>query len=219
MTTTLSRVVVDPAHRAARKALSSPAVLHAIVMTAFGDAAGTGRPLWRLDHGADRHTLYVVGPGRPDAAHLAEQLGTAAADIGSFSYERFLGGLAAEQEWRFRLRANPTKALSQPNARSKRIPLLKEADQLAWLIRQGRERAGYEIPTNRLQVPEVIIRNRGADEFRRQSATVTLGTVVYDGVLRVTDADALRAALISGIGRGKAYGCGLLTLAPISSQS
>ncbi len=42
---------------------------------------------------------------------------------------------------------------------------------------------------------------------------VTLSTAQFDGVLTVVDADRLREALTAGIGRGKAYGCGLMTLA------
>jgi len=46
---------------------------------------------------------------------------------------------------------------------------------------------------------------------------VTLVTVTYDGLLEVTDPDALRRTLTRGLGRAKAYGCGLLTLARCDS--
>ncbi len=39
------------------------------------------------------------------------------------------------------------------------------------------------------------------------------GAAAVDGLLDVTDPDVLRQALIEGLGHGKAYGCGLLTLA------
>jgi CRISPR system Cascade subunit CasE len=39
-------------------------------------------------------------------------------------------------------------------------------------------------------------------------------TVTFDGRLEVTDPDALRRTLTQGI-RAKAYGCGLITLAPL----
>lgn len=51
---------------------------------------------------------------------------------------------------------------------------------------------------------------------RRSDGTtrrVTLQTAQFDGVLEVGDASALRRALTEGIGAGKGYGCGLLTLA------
>jgi cse3 family CRISPR-associated protein len=44
---------------------------------------------------------------------------------------------------------------------------------------------------------------------------VTINRTVYEGVLRVTDPEPLRRALIAGIGRSKAYGCGLMTLARV----
>ena len=42
---------------------------------------------------------------------------------------------------------------------------------------------------------------------------MTLALATFEGVLEVTDPDALRHGLVHGIGRGKAYGCGLMTLA------
>ena len=38
--------------------------------------------------------------------------------------------------------------------------------------------------------------------------------VVFDGHLRVTDERAFKAALANGIGSGKAYGFGLMSIAP-----
>ena len=43
-------------------------------------------------------------------------------------------------------------------------------------------------------------------------STVTLRQAQFDGTLTVTDVESLQGALINGIGRGKGYGCGLLTL-------
>ncbi|MDD9380367.1 type I-E CRISPR-associated protein Cas6/Cse3/CasE [Streptomyces sp. ZAF1911] len=46
------------------------------------------------------------------------------------------------------------------------------------------------------------------------STTVTITTATYEGTLTVTDPVALARTLLTGIGPAKAYGCGLLTLAP-----
>ena len=56
--------------------------------------------------------------------------------------------------------------------------------------------------------------------FRKASkeSPITLATVQYDGMLEVTDIDALRHALINGIGHGKGFGCGLLTLAVVEGE-
>ncbi|MCE7081877.1 type I-E CRISPR-associated protein Cas6/Cse3/CasE [Streptomyces sp. ST2-7A] len=48
----------------------------------------------------------------------------------------------------------------------------------------------------------------------RKPGPVTMVTATFDGRLEVTDPDALRRTLTLGLGRGRAYGCGLMTLAP-----
>ena len=58
-----------------------------------------------------------------------------------------------------------------------------------------------------------VFRRRNPDRDRRDR--VTINRTVYEGVARVTDPDALRRALVAGIGRSKAYGCGLMTLARV----
>ena len=42
---------------------------------------------------------------------------------------------------------------------------------------------------------------------------VSMIHVVFEGTLKVTDADAFREALVKGIGREKAFGSGMLTIA------
>jgi len=58
----------------------------------------------------------------------------------------------------------------------------------------------------------VFNRRRSEGEGRDR---VTINRTVYEGVLRITDPESLRRALIAGIGRSKAYGCGLMTLARV----
>ena len=46
---------------------------------------------------------------------------------------------------------------------------------------------------------------------------MSFGSVLFEGELIVTDVEAFRAALVKGIGSGKAYGFGLLSIArPVS---
>ena len=46
----------------------------------------------------------------------------------------------------------------------------------------------------------------------RRSCPPTLLVVTYEGVLQVTDPEAFKALLCEGVGRGKAYGLGLMTI-------
>ena len=47
---------------------------------------------------------------------------------------------------------------------------------------------------------------------KKTGEQVKLLGVTYEGLLTVTDAEKFREALTGGIGRGKAYGLGLLTV-------
>ena len=68
--------------------------------------------------------------------------------------------------------------------------------------------------------PEATLTQRDTLRFskKKNGATITLATATFDGRLRVTDPEALRRTLLAGLGPSKAYGCGLLTLAPLSEE-
>lgn len=57
----------------------------------------------------------------------------------------------------------------------------------------------------------------GASPSSRERRQLTFAAVLFEGLLEVTDPDAFRAALEQGIGSGKAYGFGLLSIAPATS--
>ncbi|MGW1224627.1 type I-E CRISPR-associated protein Cas6/Cse3/CasE [Streptomyces sp. NPDC002530] len=51
-----------------------------------------------------------------------------------------------------------------------------------------------------------------------KEAHVVMNSVTFEGSLRITDPDVLAERLLGGIGPSKAYGCGLLTLAPLPGR-
>jgi len=210
-----SRVEINPRLRACKLALNSPQRLHAIIASSFPSSTGevaTSRCLWRVDE--LNHSLFVlvVSPNKPDFSHLIEQIGWASSgqDWNTALYDPFLALLKPGQQWQFRLRANPTcsKADTEnPRARGKVIPCLKIDEQKSWfevrIVKHGAALNGYELAS------------RTVDQFLRNGKTVTLNVATFEGILTVSDADLLRQALTNGIGRAKAYGCGLLTLARV----
>ncbi|MEU7085846.1 type I-E CRISPR-associated protein Cas6/Cse3/CasE [Streptomyces achromogenes] len=48
---------------------------------------------------------------------------------------------------------------------------------------------------------------------------ITLSCATFQGRIRVTDPEALRAALLGGVGPSKGYGQGLLTLGPLPPEA
>ena len=217
----LTRFTMDPTRRGARKLLASPQAMHAAVRAAFAapeDHERSGaRTLWRLDTTASGAVqLYVVSPGRPDLAHLVDQAGSAAGEAWTTrDYDGLLVSLRPGQRWAFRLTANPTHS-GRKTAESKetqRFGRLRVAEQEQWLVNRA-TRCGFAVAPQQDGQPNLMVHRRQTLTFKRGMAAVTLTTATYDGVLDVIDAAAFRQALTLGIGHAKAYGCGLLTIAP-----
>jgi CRISPR system Cascade subunit CasE len=113
----------------------------------------------------------------------------------------------------------------QPQWKGKRVELHREEDRLAWLARRGREQAGFSLEQVRLEpAGRDVPGTRGDPAGRiignslRLDRRMTFGTCLFEGTLRVTDRDPFIEALARGIGPGKAFGCGLLSIAPAGGR-
>ncbi|WP_100447755.1 type I-E CRISPR-associated protein Cas6/Cse3/CasE [Glycomyces xiaoerkulensis] len=221
----LTRMRLNTARRGAGKLLGSPQAMHAAVLHGFPSEAAAspegGRTLWRLDF-ESRHDalLYVLSAEEPDLTHLVEQAGwpTRSGGWESRRYDTLLKRLGAGQRWAFRLTANPTR--SGRNHKKEGSPTqhfghVTAGQQVDWLLHRA-ERFGFTVPTGSSGEPNLALRRREQRRFHRSGSPkpVTLQFATYEGVLEVEDPESLRGALVSGIGRAKAYGCGLMTLAP-----
>lgn len=236
--THLTRCRFNPAR--ARGLTSSPQRLHAAVAAAFpppeteGGAQSGHRVLWRLDESANPYrqaTLLILSPTAPDLTHVVEQVGwpslatPAAPGWDTRSYNPVLTHLQRGVRLRFRLTANPTRSTARHGERrGRRAAHTTSTHQLQWLLDQA-PKAGFAIPSHsHTPNPEApqhhqvsVLGSRRLD-FVRQSGGrdhVQITAVTYEGHLEITDPDLLSRALTHGIGRAKAYGCGLMTLAPI----
>ncbi len=80
-----------------------------------------------------------------------------------------------------------------------------------WLARRA-EAAGFSVKeeSTTIQTDYIYVHKKKGQDDKGQR----LRSAGYDGILQVTDPDSLRQAVIQGIGPSKAYGFGLLSLAP-----
>ncbi|GAA4962008.1 type I-E CRISPR-associated protein Cas6/Cse3/CasE [Yinghuangia aomiensis] len=119
--------------------------------------------------------------------------------------------------------------------RAFRIGHRTAAAQLRWFLERT-ERWGFTVPPVRADprasgphepspdgqetVPrEVRFVSRQRMSFRKgPGKPVVLHTATFEGALEITDAATFTACLTEGMGPAKAYGCGLLTLAPLPSS-
>lgn len=221
----LSRLTPDITSHEFRRDLGDLQHMHRTIMSGFPDTTGDLPPrtehavLWRLDQSRSGHVLYVQSRNRPDWEHLGDRLARPAEvrDLAAV-----LDALRPGRTFSFRLTANPTKRLRPKDQRDQdragrkdnRHPILGATAQITWLVNQG-QRHGFIIPACSDAKPDVACtsspRRTGA---RGASGAITVDPVRFDGHLVVTDTDALAHAITTGIGPAKAYGCGLLSLAP-----
>lgn len=244
----ITRFPINRTRRATSRLLSSPYRLHAAVAGSFpGDAksfdSADARVLWRVDmEQSGAAWLYIVSPARPSLVGIDEQIGSPDGPPRweTRDYEPLLDKIAAGQLWAFRLVANPTRDVARDLAGSttssiigKRVSHLTVAQQAAWLIgspTSGADngsttsssravRHGFTVVDDGTGQPRLIVADRHEWHCRRADGKIiTLVTARYDGVLRVLDADLFRRTLTCGIGHAKAFGCGLLTVAPVAAS-
>lgn len=208
----LTRMYLNIRRAGARKLIASPQAMHAAVLAGYPPGEDPGRALWRVDGGDQLNpTLWVVSKARPDFTHLEEQAGwPTQPTIKSIEYAGLLDVLASGQDWAFRITVNPTHR-GERGGRKQVFAHVTAEQQTRWLL-DRQARMGVSL-VDLGGMPRFSLQGRDIKRFGRGGATVTLGTATFGGVLRVQDPEALRTVMTEGLGRAKAYGCGLLTLA------
>jgi CRISPR system Cascade subunit CasE len=187
---------------------------HNLMWTLFGDSPGSKRDfLWR-EEGQGRFILLSARPPR-DHHQLFEP----------FEPKPFEPVFAAGDHLRFLLRANATvRRRGDPKPRDvvmdaiyalpkdERAKARRTAEQEAsrrWLDAQGAAH-GFAV-TNM-----ACLGYRTLTLPREQGANIQLGVVDLEGQLTVTDPERFAQKLLSGFGRARAFGCGLMLVARLS---
>lgn len=137
----------------------------------------------------------------------------------------------------FRLKANPVKRPppqknSENSSRGKtnRIPIINEQQLVEWISKKGEKEAGFKIltlksssskdifdlliqslPISRISTPYRFQKKKS----NKKKNAITLQGVLFEGHLVITDVNKFKAKMVTGIGPGKAFGFGLLSIIPI----
>jgi CRISPR system Cascade subunit CasE len=203
----LSRIKIDTRKKSVIKLFSSPEVIHASVEAAFGIEDHT-RKLWRLDYLYGKPCILLLSVNKPDLKKFIEQFGFSGTPQETRNYDGLLSSLAKEQVYRFRLTANPVHAVAvKEQDRGKVMPHITAAQQADWLTQRA-EKNGFSLL-------QCMIVERTKKRFAHHGRPVIFSKITYEGILKIEDVVTFKQALINGIGREKAYGCGLLTLAKL----
>lgn len=182
---------------------------HQRVWQAFGGRDGQMRDfLIRVDRKEEAFRVLILSrssPAKPDWC-----------PTDCFGTKTIPDDYFARPRYRFSLLANPTKKIRSDKAgertkNGRRVPVTQREELIAWLTRKA-EAGGFAINPDTLRtIP------RGREFFHKAGAHGTHTAVEFQGELTVTDPAQFRATVASGIGSAKAFGFGLLVIAPVST--
>ena len=233
----LSRLELNLRSRAVQRDLADCQELHRTLLKAFPNLPG-GRVrqdsglLYREDDGRNGIVkILVQSKLEPDWSFLKE--GYLIRCEGPKQIDRSYEKLHDGQVLSFVLKANPTRKTgtslktehttgTKKNGTRKFITDINE--QLQWIARKGKD-GGFELVSVKVGVgvfdvdirPETIVKGqkqiKNCSNNSPNTKELTFGSVLFSGHLKITDQNKFVETVCGGIGSGKAYGFGLLSLA------
>ncbi|WP_030997674.1 type I-E CRISPR-associated protein Cas6/Cse3/CasE [Streptomyces sp. NRRL F-5630] len=233
----LTRLAPGPASRIARDELAGlPGTsLHRRVMSLFpddtqGPARARYQVLYRVEDTARGSHLLIQSNHRPDPGRLPDGYGT----LTTRPLDALLEALQDGLPLHYRCAASPVR---KPTANTRAlynlpaVVALKGSAADEWWQRQA-ENAGLKLLSQQAQ-PLDTVHDRQAPAGtssgrsgrsdggtgKSQNNRVRHQRIRFDGTATIADTEQLRAALVHGIGPGKAYGCGLLSIAPTTDAA
>ncbi|WP_049573855.1 type I-E CRISPR-associated protein Cas6/Cse3/CasE [Nocardiopsis sp. SBT366] len=212
MTHWITRIRLDQSSRQARRDLSSAVGMHHRLMSLFPDGVGsearkTFGVLFRVEDTPGGPQVFLQSNREPELSRLPGDYGTGQSkDLGPL-----MSALEPGRYVRYRIAANAVRRPGHTTRAKDKVGSVlalegKAADE--WWTRQA-EASGLRIHRLRSQVLDAA---RG--ERKEGKHQIRHARTLFEGTAQIIDASLLRERTGTGIGRGKAYGCGLLSLAP-----
>ena len=204
----LTRVELDLEKSKTKRGLVNPNMFHACIAKICDPMdrdSAERRYLWRVDDLNGKKYILVLTPEKPDMSPFIDEFGKAGTVAETKPYEKLLERTKNYTNWFFRLPANPSKYEKETK---KRKALCDFDSQMDWLIRKGKQNGFMVIRSTVAIQPMDTIRFFKSD----RTTLVQIPAVTYSGVLRITDETAFKTALTRGVGRGRGYGLGMLTV-------
>ncbi len=111
--------------------------------------------------------------------------------------------------YQFKVQVNPVRKDKQTG---KRMAIKGREPTRQWFMDRAPRSWGFEVDPVRFQVDTIEVL-----QFRKQKdgPQITIGKAHLQGVLTVTDPEQFKQSFKNGIGKGRAFGCGLLQIIPM----
>lgn len=164
--------------------------------------------LTRLDQRREGFRLLIVSPVEPVRPDWCPS------DPDCWKTKPIPEAYFTRRRYAFQLCANPTRkvAAQEPDGSFKkngrRVPLRTREEFVAWMTRKG-EQGGFAVGEDTLRTF-----SRGREYFEKNGMRGLHSAVEFQAVLTVTDPQRFHETFTRGVGSGKAFGFGLLVIAP-----
>ncbi|MBI9051880.1 MAG: type I-E CRISPR-associated protein Cas6/Cse3/CasE [Anaerolineaceae bacterium] len=210
----LSKLLLSPNSRLVRKELGNQYELHRSLMSAFPNQINreAAALLYRLESSRDPLRMgipiLVQSITEPDWRSLESR--TDYLFCSPVLKKVVPQPQGMQGTFRFTLRANPTQRNSQSR---KLIPIQQDVQLVEWINSKASQN-GFSIVDESLLIrkaPPLLIHKPENGKMLRIQIQVT----DFSGLLQITDSQMFLQAWQTGIGRGKSFGCGMLSLARI----
>src|SRR5690625_610042 len=183
--------------------------LHRVVYSLYDDVrdaqqkqASTASGILYADQGGDirgRKILMLAN---------REPMGTVEGQYGQVHSKPIPDNFLAYDQYRFKVIVNPTR---RDNASRKLLAVRAREAIAQWFVERGPRSWGFEVAPQTLQVDKIEVL-----QFKdKQQRQVTIGQAHVQGLLRITNRAQFANSFTQGIGRARAYGCGLLQIVPV----
>ena len=149
-----------------------------------------------LDKGGDfNHRVILM---------LANRLPNLTPAYGELEYKLIKDDFLQHQHYAFEITFNPSK---RDNQTRKIIPIRGRENIKQWFIERAPNSWGFMVNVDNLQVEKLAVQT-----FTKNGQQVTHGSASLKGELKVTDQELFIRSFQQGIGRGRAFGLGLLQI-------
>jgi CRISPR system Cascade subunit CasE len=208
MTTWLTQITPDYRNPLARRDLRDVVDMHKRVMMLVPDGLGDqarrqAGVLYRIDESQHATRILIQTQMQPQLTRLPAGY----AQVQTRELDPLLKWLATGALVRYRITANTCKRKSH----STQVVALRGIAADEWWTEHA-ARNGLMLQS---LLPHPLDDAVGGD----RSSGVRHAMTRFDGIASVTDPDALRQAILAGVGRGKSHGCGLLSVAPVRGSA
>lgn len=187
--------------------ITDPYSLHRVVYGLFDDVrtgaekhASVPSGILYADKGGDFNSriILLLGDREPNTPEFGEVQSRAVPDV-----------LLQHDNYRFEVILNPTR---RDKNTGKTVPVKGRERILQWFTAKTPTSWGFDVNPDSLQINNLSVKT-----FAKKGNTVTQGSATLQGELSVVDREKFKISFQQGIGRGRAFGFGLLQIVPVAN--